>query len=109
MSFLDKYGLKPHKLTIELDGEEHTFYAKHISYNLAVSLSTQYLEGARELAVIMYCLCEEDGTMVFDKKTELAEVGDKISYELITLMATKIAEVSGPQKRVDNIKKKQES
>ena len=46
--------------------------------------------------------------MVLMKETELAEVGDRVSYELITFMATKIAEISNLQKRVENIKKQED-
>ncbi|ENC6658097.1 hypothetical protein ABKY47_002561 [Aeromonas hydrophila] len=106
MSILDKYGLKPKKVKIELDGDEHEFYAKKISFNLANALSQQYDEEVRQLAIIKYCLCEEDGVMVFASDCDLSEIGDQFQYELIALLSTEIAKMSGPQSRTEDVKKK---
>ncbi|WP_323901869.1 hypothetical protein [Aeromonas hydrophila] len=106
MSTLDKYGLKPTKVKIELDGDEHEFYAKKISFNLANALSQQFNEIANQLAIIKFCLCEEDGTMVFARDCDLYEIGDHFPYELIALLSTEIAKLSGPQSRTEDIKKK---
>ncbi|MGE6114353.1 hypothetical protein ACLHZ0_21580 [Aeromonas salmonicida] len=106
MSFLDKYGLKPKKIKINLDGEEHEFYAKQISFNLAVALAQQFNEVARQLAIVKYCLCEEDGSMVFPEDIALEVIGDKLPYEVISIVATKIAKMSGPKERIEDVKKK---
>ncbi|MFQ2266814.1 hypothetical protein ACK321_12190 [Aeromonas hydrophila] len=109
MSILDKYGLKPKVVKFELDGETHEFYAKKISFNLALAISQQFNEEVRQLAIIKYCLCEEDGAMVFSEDCDLAEIGDQLPYELIALLSTEIAKMSGPKARTEDVKKKQGS
>ncbi|MCR6739103.1 hypothetical protein NVV56_09390 [Aeromonas dhakensis] len=106
MSILDKYGLKPTKVKFELDGEIYEFYAKKISFNLAIAIAQQFNEIANQLAIIKFCLCEEDGTMVFASDCDLAEIGDHFPYELIILLSTEIAKMSGPQSRTEDVKKK---
>ncbi|AVP84523.1 hypothetical protein [Aeromonas hydrophila] len=109
MSILDKYGLKPKVVKFELDGEAHEFYAKKISFNLALAISQQFNETVNQLAIIKYCLCEEDGTMVFSEDCDLAEIGDQLPFEIIDLLSKKILKMSGPKARTEDVKKKQGS
>lgn len=109
MSTLEKYGLKPKVVKFELDGEVYVFYAKQISLNLALAISQQFNEIANQLAIIKFCLCEEDGTMVFASDCDLAEIGDQFQYEIIALLSTEIAKMSGPKARTEDVKKKQGS
>lgn len=106
MSFLDKFGLQPKKITFELDNESHEFYAKPISFNLALAISQQFNETVNQLAIIKYCLCEEDGTMVFASDCDLAEIGDQLPFEIIDLLSKKILKMSGPKARTEDVKKK---
>ncbi|NEX74797.1 hypothetical protein [Aeromonas rivipollensis] len=105
MKFLDKFGLKP--LSFELEGE--TVYYKQISYNLAVAITHEYNDIMRQLIIIRHCLCEEDGSMVFHEDTDLAEIGDKLPFEIISLIATEISNSSGPKVRDEQLKKKHKS
>lgn len=105
MKFLDKFGLKP--LSFNLNGE--TVYFKQISYNLAVAITHEYNDIMRQLIIIRHCLCEEDGSMVFHEDTDLAEIGDKLPFEIISLIATEISNSSGPKVRDEQLKKKHKS
>lgn len=104
--FLKKFGLKPKKLKFEYEGEEQTVYYKPISYNLAIAIANQYNDTIRQLIIIRHCLCDEDGTMVFDEQKELAEIGDELPFEVIGLVSAAIAKTSGPKERDDQITKK---
>lgn len=109
MSVLDKYGLKPKVVKFELDGEVYEFYAKQISLNLALAISQQFNELVNALAIIKFCLCEEDGKMVFASDCDLAEIGDHFQYEIILKLSAEIAKMSGPKARTEDVKKKQGS
>lgn len=106
MKMLDKFGLKPKKMYIEVDGEKQEFFSKPISYNLAHYLRTQYDEIIQQLVIIRHCLCEQDGSMVFSEDTPLEVIGDMLPYENISLMAAEIAKSSGPKAREESIVKK---
>ncbi|QBX71544.1 hypothetical protein E4630_12110 [Aeromonas hydrophila] len=106
MKILDRFGLKPKKLEIEFDGEKQEFFAKPISYNLAVFIANEFDDNIRKLVIVRHCLCEEDGTMVFEEDTDLEVIGDQLPYEAISLMALEIAKSSGPKARGDELVKK---
>ncbi|MGY6036646.1 hypothetical protein [Aeromonas sp. AE23HZ002T15] len=109
MDFLSKYSLKPHEIKVQYLDEEHVFHAKSISYNLAFQLKQSYAENIIQLAIIKYCLCNEDGTMIFAEDFDLGELGDQMGFELITLLSDAIADLSKPAKRAENVKKKQDN
>ncbi|MGE6115168.1 hypothetical protein ACLHZU_03645 [Aeromonas salmonicida] len=106
MKMLDKFGLKPNKLSITIDDEKQEFYSKLISYNLAVFLANNHDDIINQLTIIRHCLCEEDGTLVFSYDTPLEEIGDMFPFEVISLIATEIAKSSGPKARNENVIKK---
>lgn len=106
MKMLDRFGLKPKKLFIEVDGEKQEFYSKPISYNLAVFIGNEFDDNIRKLVIVRHCLCEADGTMVFEEDTDLGVIGDQLPYEVISLMALEIAKSSGPKARGDELVKK---
>ena len=106
MKMLDKFGLKPKKLFIELDREKQEFHSKPISYNLAVFIANEFDENIRKLVIVRHCLCEQDGTMVFEEDTPLDVIGDALPYEVIGLMAIEIAKSSGPKARGEEVVKK---
>lgn len=106
MKMLDKFGIKVKKLSFEIDGETQYFYSKPITYNLAQYLRNQHDEVIQQLVLIRHCLCEEDGSMTFSEDTPLEVIGDLLPYECISLMATSIANTSGPKARDENTIKK---
>ncbi|WP_273761201.1 hypothetical protein [Aeromonas hydrophila] len=106
MKMLDKFGLKPKKMYIEVDGEKKEFYSKPISYNLAVFIGNQQDDIIRQLTMIRHCLCEQDGSMTFSEDTPLEHIGDVFPFEVIGLMAAEIAKSSGPKAREESIVKK---
>lgn len=106
MKMLDRFGLKPKKFEIEYDGEKQEFYSKPISYNLAVFITNEFDDNIRKLVIVRHCLCEADGTMIFEEDTDLGVIGDQLPYEVISLMALEIAKSSGPKARGDELVKK---
>ncbi|WP_330544496.1 hypothetical protein V0242_11795 [Aeromonas hydrophila] len=106
MKMIDKFGLKPKKMYIEVDGEKQEFYSKPISYNLAVFIGNQQDDIIRQLTMIRHCLCEQDGSMTFSEDTPLEQIGDVFPFEIIGLMAAEIAKSSGPKAREESIVKK---
>lgn len=109
MKMLDKFGLRPKKLEIEFEGEKQYFFAKPISYNLAVFIANEFNNHIRQLVIVRHCLCEEDGTLVFDENADLDEIGDKFPYEVISLMSAEISRSSGPVARSEDLAKKPEA
>lgn len=105
MKFLDKFGLSPK--SFDIDGKP--VYCKSISYNLAIAIANEPNDVVRQLLIIRHCLCEEDGSPCFQPDINLEEIGDILAFEYISQIATKIAKLSGPKERDENIKKKQGS
>jgi hypothetical protein len=58
MKMLDRFGLKPKKGTIEVDGEILEFFYKPMSYNLAHEACKQFDEVIRTLLIVRHCLVE---------------------------------------------------
>lgn len=96
MNMKEKFGLKPKKLFIEYDGEIQEFYAKPISYNLALFIAREFNEVIQQLTIIRHTLCDENGVMEFEEDTPFEVIGDTFPFEVISLMTTEIAKSSGP-------------
>lgn len=105
--FLDKHKLKPQLMSYTHEDVTHEFYAKPISYNVFRFIKQEHVDPEiRALTIVKYCLMDEDGTMVFDENCDIEEIGDSLAYEVIVLIADKIAEETNNSNRMKNIKKK---
>lgn len=100
MKMLDRFGLKPKKGTIEVDGENLEFFYKPISYNLAHAACKQYHEVISPLLIVRHCLVDSNGEPVFDPDVDLSVIGDVFKFHVIILMSTHIVDDSGLNKSI---------
>lgn len=104
----EKFKLKPKLIKFDVLGEEQEAYIKTPSHNLVMWLRTNIDadQTIQTLMFIKYCLCNEDGSMVFHGDSDLSCVGDVFPTEFILPLGSAILREWDLSTRNENVKKK---
>ncbi len=112
--FLKKFRLKPKKIEIKVGEGIEEAYILPLSANMMLWLFqsgtyTREVTHDQIYRVIKYCVCESDGSRVFEDDFPEMGVGDCIELDVCAQIYEKVMSMYGPKEHQETVLKKQDA
>lgn len=92
--FLNKYKINVIEFKIDEDNDD-TFHTKELSYNVTRELAKyNHIPEVQMLAIVKFCLCDDDGNNIFDSTDDLSFIGSCLGYEVVATLGQRILQIT---------------